>query len=493
MEHDFNIISHIFSFITTNILISIISLIFTFILPSLLGAEIYGIYKFLLFVPTTIITYLPEIDFALNRFIPYFSEHDPQSIRPLIKWNLKIKLIGMLIGSIILLILFFNLYFNYLIYLYFLIPLLLLNYITPTFSSILYGTKKVKKFNLILLLYQITEFSLFIILFIFFGLIGSLTALLISYSFKFLLYLLYGVKYLNKFPKNNSNLKTRPIWLYTFPYYIATRLNYLSAVYGSFLIVYKFGIGNEIAYFLLTILILNLVITIGKSLRNAIFPHLVSNFEKNSDNYVGIIHDSTRYSYSITTFIALTLYIFGDIIIPLILGNDYIPMIPLIKTISVYLFFWGMINVFLDISFTQGKTWPNIIGSCIKSGIAISFYIILPAFMTVYEILNIYIIAEIFGVIFVGIYGLLKSKLSITRYLKLLIKMIICIISVLVIYYLNNLFLIGFSPLYLFINLISIILFIILLFTFKIIKKSDLKLFLRIFKIPTNKINNDEI
>ena len=220
MEENNKLIVYIFSFFSANFIISIILIIFSFIVPRILGPEIYGTYKFLIYLPSVIITYAPEADFAMNRFIPYYIENNPGSIIPMIKWNLKIKSIGAIGGIIILFTYFLLVIQEYALYLYLLIPIFLFNFFSPTLSKILYGFKKIKLLNLITISYQLLYFPLFIILFLFFNLFGAFLGILICSVFRLILFLYYGKKLILSLPKNIVNPDKKELILYNFPYYI---------------------------------------------------------------------------------------------------------------------------------------------------------------------------------------------------------------------------------------------------------------------------------
>ncbi|MHA1252736.1 MAG: hypothetical protein ACTSRP_22305 [Candidatus Helarchaeota archaeon] len=481
MKENNNLIIYVFSYFSANFIITLIVIIFSFIIPRVLGPETYGIYKFLIFLPNIIITYAPEADFAMNRFIPYYLEHNPESIIPMIKWNLKIKSIGAIGGIIILIIYFLLAAQNYISYLLFLIPIFLLNFFTPTFSKVLYGFKKVKQLNLISIFYQILYFPIFLILFLFINLFGAFFGILTCSIVRFILYLYYGKKLLVNLPKHNSNFSKKELIMYNFPFYIGKRINTLSFTYASFFIAYKFGIGEEIGFYLLAIFILNILIQFGKSVRTANFPLLIQKYEENIEEYRKIIIDSLRYSYLITSTIVIIILLFGKSIFIFILGAEYLNMIPLIEMIMIYLIFWSMLNVFFDISLTQNKTWPNIVCSSLVSSISIILYILSPSYFGVYEILFIYLLAQVIGNIFLGIYGIKKSKLVLKNYLKLLGKMIICIIVPLIIFLLNSIYLCSYFHFNYVLSSLGMIIYIILIFISGMINKNDFKIFLTIF------------
>ncbi|MHA1312273.1 MAG: hypothetical protein ACTSQO_15265 [Candidatus Helarchaeota archaeon] len=482
MEENDKLIVYIFSFFSANIIISIILIIFSFIVPRIIGPEIYGTYKFLIYLPNVIITYAPEADFAMNRFIPYYIENNPGSIIPMIKWNLKIKSIGAIGGIIILFTYFLLVIQEYALYLYLLIPIFLFNFFSPTLFKILYGFKKIKLLNLISISYQLLYFPLFIILFLFFNLFGAFLGILICSVFRLILFLYYGKKLILGLPKNTVNLDKKELILYNFPYYIAKRINALALTYASFFIVYKFGIGKEIGFYLLAISILSTIIQLGKSIRTANFPLLIQKYEKNPNEYRKIIIDSLRYSYLIISSIAITFLLFGKSIFIIILGTEYLDLIPLIEIIMIYLIFWSILNVFFDISLTQNKTWPNIISSSLISSISIFLYIMAPTSFGIYEILMIYLLAQFIGNIFLGIYGLKKSKLIIISYLKLLGRMLICISIPITIFVLNSVYFYSNLYFYYIFSSCGIILYCILIFGLKIIIIKDLKKLLNIFK-----------
>ena len=367
------------TFFTGRVILTILAFLKLIIVPVILGPHLYGAYIFLFgFRSFSILIATLNLGDVVSRYVPLYKIQKTEMVGKLTSWSLKIRSLSLLpttIGYVVFIWVFAQEYV-------YLLPLLILSIPLASFASLffatLFGFKKMRIVNFRYILWSVASLIFIIVFFLLLGFLGVVLSITLSDLIIFALGLYYFLKLRKNTRNQDKKIETSEYWKFSIPLYLRTILGSLYYYVALFILSIIFGISEQIGYFGLAMSFMQNVIALRKSLRVALFPHMVEMLANEREKeFQNIINTYTRYSFIITSFITVIFWINGMEIIAFLFGMSYLQVIPLINIVCISLLLGSTLNAFVSIPKVYGKSTPYLFAFLISSILTIGLYIVL--------------------------------------------------------------------------------------------------------------------
>jgi O-antigen/teichoic acid export membrane protein len=404
-----------------NIAPLIISFLYLFLVPRIFGSVTYSTFVFIVSIFTSIALFTGlGFESVFNRFIPeYDLKREYKKIRNLLKKSFIFRSGAIMVTFFIGFLIIYLTLNPYIFFLLLILPTLFASSFYKLISAGIYGLKDFKKYVFLDILVQF--FRLFFVLsfFIWFGIYGAVFALFPTYLFTFFISFYWFYKnVLQPSQKTEDTVTLKEIFKFSIPNYISSIFINFYLPSLVFITVIFFGVTEKVGFYFLVISMTQAIIPFILVFIKAAFPYLVDLHMKNQkrqfDDFINyVIKLSSMISFYIFPFFIL----FGAPILQILLGNEYLGIIPLLQVALIVLLIVGIGSPYRRIANVYKKTKINqfyamvfyftVIGSSILLAPLLQYFGIIIAYLLGYVVASVYVV--------ISLYKISRTKINFAR------------------------------------------------------------------------------